>query len=177
MYCIHNIEQSIKRYAKTRKSFQPKINEWYNNFSMLSKDLLKYDIANMRFSKGTKILGGKCSRFLKSEDSIDLSPIKINNFLSKILSIFTEDEIQECSDLINVDERELRYLIKGHFFTNGVLNLIRQIVLQETGIKVSISIDSLYSLTVTCISTCNKECSDLPHLTKASKDAFATLQN
>jgi hypothetical protein len=177
MYCIHNIEQSIKRYAKTRKSFHPKINEWYNKFAILSKDLLKYDIANIRFSKGTRILGDKCNRFLKSEDSIDLSPIKINHYLSKILSRFTEEEIQECTDLIDADERELRYLIKGHFLTNGVINLIKQVVLQETGIKVSISIDSLYSLMVTCINTCDKGCPDLPHLTKASKDAFATFQN
>jgi hypothetical protein len=177
MYCIHNIEQAIKRYARTRKTFHPRIIDWYAKFAILSKDLLKYDIANIRFAKGTRVFGDKCNRFLKSEDSTELSPIRINKYLSSILSKFTKEEIKECSELIEGDDRELRYLIKGHFLSNGVINLIKQMVLEETGIKVSISIDSLYSLMVTCISTCDKKCPDLPHLTKASIDAFTALQN
>ena len=177
MYCYNNIEQTIKRFAKTRKNFQEQIRIWYKNFSLSSKELLNYDVANVRFSKSTRVFGDKCNRFLKSEDSYELSQTKINNYISSIISKFSEKEINETSDLIDADDRELRYLIKGHFLTNGVINLIKQTVLQETGFKITISIDSLYSLMVTCLGNCQNDCEDMNYLSINSKSAFDSLKN
>ena len=119
----------------------------------------------------------KCNRFLTTDDSEELSVPKINKYLSSIIANFSDDEIEECSTLIEADKRELRYLIKGHFLTNGVINLIKNIVIHETGLKVTISIESLYSIMVNCIGHCEDECPDLSHLTHVSIDAFSSLVN
>jgi hypothetical protein len=177
MYCVYNIEQTIKRFAKTRRTFRPKILDWYQKFSNSAIDLLKYDIANIRFSKSVRVFGDKCNRFLKSNDSPELSQVKINKYLSSVISKFTPKEVEECTKLIESDNRELRYLIKGHFLTNGIINLIKQSVLEETGLKISISIDNLYSLMVNCINNCDIECSDMGHLVREARQAFDELRN
>ena len=166
--CVSLVERPKSLYA---------LINWYQQFSLSSLDLLKYDVANIRYSKGTRIFGDKCNRFLKSKDSPDLSPTKISSYLSSIISKFTDQEIKECSKLIKNDKRELRYLIKGHFLTNGIINLIKQVVLEETGIIITISIDSLYSLMVNCINNCDKQCQDLKHLIKDSRKAFNEIKN
>jgi hypothetical protein len=177
MYCVHNLEQTIKRFAKTRKTFRLQIQSWYKRFSESSIELLKYDIANVRYSKGVKVFGDKCNRFLKNDDSTELSQAKIKSYLTAIILKFTTQEIEDCTKLIESDPRELRYLIKGHFLTNGIINLIKQQVLEETGLKITISIDSLYSIMVNCLNHCSSECIEMRFLIKVTKQAFDDLKN
>lgn len=176
MYCVNNIENAIKRFSKTRKDFKSEIIEWYREFCHDCQVLLYYDIANKRFSKNTKVFGNKCNRLLENEHAIKLSNVKISRHISLIESNFKPKEIKECISLVKKDNRELRFLIKGHFLTNAVINYIKTTVYKETGTNVLISIDNLYSLMIGCIVSCKTKCEDKATLHKKAKKGIDYLK-
>lgn len=155
MYCINNLNHATRRIAKSRKDFKEDIINWYKTFCDSCSVLLYYDIANHRFVRRTKVFGDKCNRFLVSKDSSSLSSSHIEKYINTLKGQFLDEEIEECVSLVKKDKRELRFLIKGHFLTNGVINIIKELVKKETGIDVPISLDSLYSLTINCILSCS----------------------
>lgn len=161
MYCINNINNITRRFAKTRKDFKDEIKTWYNTFCDTSSILLYYDIANHKFIKSTKIFGDKCNRFLKSKNSSILCNKQVDKFINSVKNNFAENEIMQCVNLVKADNRELRFLIKGHFLTNGIINLIKHLVKEETGSDITLNLDSLYSLSINCIVACNNRCCDI----------------
>ena len=175
MYCIHNINNAIKRYSKTRKDFKNEIIGWYNEFCNDCSIMLYYDIANMRFTKKTKVFGDKCNRFLINDNHINISKSKVSQYIKSIESKFEEKEINECISLVKKDKRELRFLIKGHFLTNAVLNYIKNAVRNETGLNVTISLESFYSLLINCILSCSSKCDDLNELNNRVKYSLEYL--
>jgi len=160
MYCANNLNHVIKRYAKSRKDYKREIIEWYEMFCESCSILVFYDVANHRFSKGTKVLGNKCNRFLTSPHSSKISKANVSSYLETIKHNFSGEEIEECVSLVSNDNRGLQFLIKGHFLTNGVINFIKEKVRRETGDNITLNLDSLYSMTVDCISTCKNLCDD-----------------
>jgi len=177
MYCINNINVATKRYSKTRKDFKNDIVNWYQMFCDQCSVLLYYDIANQRFTKKTKVLGDKCSRFLPTNDSPLPSREKITKYIDSIKGEFSDTEIEECVKLVESDKRELRFLIKGHFLTNAVMNIIKQIVKRETGENISINLDSFYSLTINCIVSCSDKCIDMNTLHERVQLSLHSLNN
>lgn len=175
MYCPHNINQLIRRYGRVRKDYTPIVEEWYENFVKESEILLIYDLANHLFSKGIQILGDKCIRFLNNDKSPNISQAKIQKFIVEISKNFEEEQIEQSRVLISNSNKELRFLIKGHFLTNGVLNLIKETIRKETRSNVSINIDSLYALTVTCVGRCKNNCSDVDYLKKQIAKSLETI--
>ena len=176
MYCYHNINEIIKRHSRKTKSFDKKISNWFKDFCDKSKILLYYDIANHRFSKGIQVFGNKCLRFLKHNSSPYIESNKVEKYILDIKKDFTDSEIKECQDLVKKDSREIRFLIKGCFLTNGVLNLIRTTVESELGRTSPIGLDSLYSLTVSCIGSCNEDCDYLKVMNKRILEGIESLQ-
>jgi len=175
MYCINNINQAVRRYSKTRKDFKSEIVNWYQTFCDNCSVLLYYDIANHRFTKKTQVFGDKCNRFLPSHDASVPSIEKITRHINMIKDEFTVNEIDECVKLVEKDRRELRFLIKGHFLTNGVMNIIKQIVRNETGLNISVNLESFYSLTINCIVSCNNKCEDITALHERVKLSLHSL--
>jgi hypothetical protein len=177
MYCVHKINQVVKRFSKSKNSFNKEITKWYHQFCDDCTILLYYDIANHRFSKGVQVFGDKCNRFLESDHSPNLGKDKIDNYIKSIDRHFSEIEINECIELVKKDKRELRFLIKGHFLTNAVINLIKSLVEKETGDKVTLSLDNLYSLMVGCMFPCKDKCMDLETLKERMLGGLAAVLN
>lgn len=175
MYCPHNINQLIRRYGRLRKDFTPIIEGWYDDFLKESEILLIYDLANHLFTKGIQILGDKCIKFLSTDKSPNLSETKIKKFILDISEHFEHEQIEHSKILITNSNKELRFLIKGHFLTNGVVNLIKETIRKETHSNVSISIDSLYALTVTCVGRCNNNCADYEYLKKQIEKSIKSI--
>lgn len=161
MYCPHNINQLIRRFGKIRKDFTPEISTWYDEFLEDSRILLIYDLANHMFTKGIQVFGDKCIRFLTSDKSAKVSETKVNKFIQELTPNFTEQEINDSSVRISNSGKELRFLFKGHFLTNAVLNFIKGTIKKETSASVSINLDSLYALTLSCVGKCNHECENI----------------
>lgn len=176
MYCPHNINQLIRRFGKIRKDFTPEVSAWYNEFLEDSRILLIYDLANHMFTKGIQVFGDKCIRFLTSDKSSKISEVKVNNFIQELSENFTEQEINDSNVRITSSDKELRFLFKGHFLTNGVINFIKGTIKRETSANVSINLDSLYALTLSCVGRCNNECEDIKQTKEKIRDSIESLE-
>ena len=151
MYCYPNpIEETISKFCRKKLDFSSDFNEWLFNFSNDLYDLIVYDIANNKFKKGISIFGDNCYRFLKGQNSYKLCSNKISTFIDSVKSNFTEDEINEVKDLIHQSEKDLWFLIKGHFITHALINFIKNSIRKEIGSSKSVTPDYLYSITVDC---------------------------
>jgi len=177
MYCPHNINQLIKRYGRLKGGFFPDVDAWYEEFLENSRTLLVYDLANHVFTKGIQVFGDKCVKFLDNEKSSSISKVKVNKFILDISKNFESEQIEYTKTLITRSKKELRFLIKGHFLTNGVLNFIKNTIRKETSIKIPINLDSLYALMVSCVGRCDKKCKDVQFLKDQIKKSLNSIEN
>ena len=151
MYHYPNpIEDSISKFCRKKINFSSDFNEWLSRFTADLYDLIVYDIANNKFKKGISIFGDNCCRFLKGKKSYKVCSDKISAFIDSVKSNFTDEEINEIKDLIHQSEKDLWFLIKGHFITHALINLIKSSIRRETGTSKSVTPDYLYSITVDC---------------------------
>lgn len=175
MYCPNTLNTLINKLARTSLDYSGIILEWVNTFIESVYELLIFDIANIKFQKGTKVMGDSCSRFLKNSNSPFLSQEKINEFLNKIRNNFDSIEIKECIKLIETSPVSKYNLIRGHFLTNAVLNFISKQVKRK---KLSISCEHLFTETVNACFLCqNNLCSQLSHICENMKHAFILVNS
>lgn len=161
MYCPHNINEGLKRFARTLEDHTADIQDYYDEFCNNAKDLLVYDIANNVFGIGCSVLGNSCKTILKSDHSVVVSKDKVDALIKKISTSFPDDVICKAEKLMADDKRCLRQIMKGHFQTDFVVNLIKKISSQiNQGKKLSLSSDALYAQLVTCFSGCDVNCEE-----------------
>ena len=144
------IEKTISHFCRKKLDFSSDFNKWINDFSEKVYDLIVYDIANNRFKKGISVFGDNCYRFLKNQKSFEISESEITKFIGSIKIHFSEAEIEEVKELINQSEKDLWFLIKGHFITYALINLIKHKIRRHSGLSKSMTPDFLYSITVDC---------------------------
>lgn len=150
MYYINNIENAIQKLGRKPKSLAEEIENWTLTFSNNLFDLLVYDVANSIYNKGVRIFGDNCQRFLKNNSSIEICNNQINKYIASVKNNFTEEEIKKTRRLITKSKKNLWFHLKGHFITHGVINLIQYHVKKISNTKCSLTLDSLYALTVDC---------------------------
>lgn len=150
MYTPLNLQRAIRNLGKKPVNITNEIEKWAESFSNNLYDLLVYDIANHIFNKGIQVFGNNCHRFLKSGTSLEVCNTQVISYLNGIKSHFTDDEINQVKEQLAESKKELWFHIKGHFITNGIINLIQHHVKEISGTKCNISHDSLYALTIDC---------------------------
>lgn len=151
MYYNHlPIEKTISSFCRKKLDISEEFDAWINDFSRSVYYLIVYDIANNRFKKGISIFGDNCYRFLKNQDSFKVCTKKTNEFINSIKTQFTEQEINEVEELIRNSEKDLWFLIKGHFITHSLINLIKHTVRKHTGTSKSMTPDFLYTISIDC---------------------------
>lgn len=151
MYFNHRpIEKVITNFCRKKIDFSDDFKDWIESFTSTVIELIVLDIANNRFGKGVSVFGDNCFRFLKTQNSFEVCNDKINVFIEGIKRNFSNDEIEEVRRLINQNEKDLWFLIKGHFITHSLLNLIKKAIRINSGLKKNVSEDYLYSITVDC---------------------------
>ncbi|NJW55113.1 hypothetical protein, partial [Salinimicrobium oceani] len=128
-------------------------------------NLLILDIANHKFKKGISIFGDNGYRFLKTQRSHEVCEDKVKNFVDSVRDKFTDEEIVQVKKMVKQSEKEFWFLIKGHFITSAILNLIKNQVRKNCGSNKSFSIDSLYALTIDCSSNWEDKI-DIKHVVK-----------
>jgi len=169
MYNPININDVISKLSKKSLDLSPLINAWIEKFCNEAIHLLKYDIANHKYNKGVSICGDTCYRFLSTPSSHKLSEDSINNYLKDLANNFDQNEINECDELIKGGNKDVWFLIKGHFLTNAVINFIKNTVFKMSGISLKyLSSDILYSLTID-IKPKWEEKNDIVHLVEKIK--------
>jgi hypothetical protein len=149
-YYTNPIEKTVSQFCRKKLDLSDDFKNWLTEFTEKVYDLIVYDIANNRFGRGVSIFGDNCYRFLTSQNSYKLCDIKVQQFIDSVKMSFTEGEIQEVKGLINQSEKDLWFMIKGHFITNSLINLIKHSVKKHSGDSKSMTPDFLYSMTVDC---------------------------
>lgn len=144
------IEKTVSNFCRKKLDISEDFNNWITNFSGKVYELIVLDIANNRFGKGISIFGDNCYRFLPSNKSYVICENKIQQFIESVKEYFSNEEINEVKELINQSEKELWFMIKGHFITHALINLIKHTVKLYSGDSKSMTPDFLYSITVDC---------------------------
>lgn len=177
MYCPYNVNACLKKLARTFEDHIADIKESYDAFYSESKDIVAYDIANNIFGVGCSVCGDSCIPIMESNHSIKVSADKKDKFIEKIATRFTKEQIDAAREILNRDHRELRQIMKGHFQTSFVVNLLKKLSSQITQDKApSISSDALYALLITCFSECAVDCEERKVINQRVTDAVAALR-
>jgi succinate dehydrogenase flavin-adding protein (antitoxin of CptAB toxin-antitoxin module) len=148
IYTIDLIENSIKNFSKKKVDLKKDIEKSISDFMNKIEEILIYEITNERFGKGVSVLGNNSLKFLKSNNSIECCDNKIKIFVEKIKDKFKEVEINEVKELLEKSEKEFWFIIRGHFLTNFVINLIKHFVKKICSVQISMSLDMLYALAI-----------------------------
>tara|TARA_R100000789_G_C3008575_1_gene150703 strand:+ start:655 stop:1491 length:837 start_codon:yes stop_codon:yes gene_type:complete len=149
-YFKQPIEKTVSNFCRKTLDISVEFQNWLETFSTNVYDLIIYDIANNRYSKGISIFGDNCYRFLKNQKSHEICSTRITEFIDSVKENFTDEEISKVKELVNQSEKELWFLIKGHFITHSLINLIKHVVKGKVGSSPSMTPDFLYSITVDC---------------------------
>lgn len=144
------IETTVSNFCRKKLDISTEFNDWLVDFSNNVYDLIIYDIANNRYKKGISIFGDNCYRFLKGQKSFEICESKISTFIDSIKQHFTTEEINDVKELVNQSDKDLWFLIKGHFITHSLINLIKHTVKKHKGSSISMTPDFLYSMTIDC---------------------------
>ena len=176
MFCPYRISAYIRVLARNRVDYISEVNDWYDVFCKSAQRLLPYDILNSTLHCSPyPCFGDNCCRFLKSNESASLDDNKIDEWIARISTTYPEDKVISMIGIIDKDNRSLRYVIKGHFLTNAVSNLIKRKVLEATTQHITLSNDAIYAQFVNCKKVCGGECEDRKYLSVQIKKAIESL--
>ncbi len=150
MYNTIELEKVISKLCKQKLSISDELTDWGKEFSNSVFELIKLDIANHKFKKGISIFGDNCYPFLKNQNSHKISSEKTQAFIKNVTNFFTKEELKEVEDLIIQSKKDFWFLIKGHFITHAIINLIKYYVKKYTGSPTGVTLDMLYTLTIDC---------------------------
>lgn len=176
MYCPININKCIKNISRSLEDKIETIESLYHEFCLLTKELLVYDITSNKYKKGISIFDDSCKRFLTSNNSVRISQEKIDQFITGIKSQFNDDDLNEIRQQIEKDKRPLRNIIKGHFQTDFVRNVIKYLSESDDKKGVSISNDALFALLIECTPKCTNHCEEKNYLVQKIEDAKSYLK-
>lgn len=150
MYNIFELQSVIQKLSRSDVDVRQMLEEWLTEFSTNLEELIIYDVANYKYGRGKSILPDNCTRFLNSNQSCKISLDKVKKHIESVQDNFSEEEIIEVRQLIMRSPKKLWFHIRGHFLTNGVINIIKHFVKTHNGDCSPISLDTLYAFTIDC---------------------------
>lgn len=150
MYNINELQSLVQKLSRSDIDVTLMLEAWLDEFSKSIEELIIYDIANFRFNKGESVLPNNCTRLLTNNQSCKISLDKVEQLISNLENSFSEEELNEVKALIERNPKDLWYHIRGHFLTNGAINIVKNLVKRQGEACTSIPIDFLYVSTVDC---------------------------
>ncbi len=176
LYCKASLSRIITKLSRKRRDISDVIDAWELDFMTKSTELLKYDIANIKYSKSLTVLGDNCCRFLSNKTSPYLCDKKITSHIDSIKGNFDNNEIETVSKMIEADQRNIWHIIKGHFITHTSINLVKSITRKISGKSVTLSSDSFYALAVDGCALCSTKCDAIHEMIAHTRDAWLSLE-
>lgn len=165
MYCPKIINELIQNYTRQISNYEEEVNRWYSDLESSCEELVIYDIANVTFAKGIKVMGDSSAVFMDNNSKdIKLSEEIVNDKINSIKENFTDVEINKCKNYYQEYKYTKRYLIRGHFLENLVINLIKRYTYEVRKKKITLSPDNIFSNVVNNCSSCMKNCQDKLYL-------------
>lgn len=163
MFCPHSVATYIRRASKTSNDYLPDVLEWLSTFCLKAKKLLPYEIENeynpTHCETLPKIFNKGFYYFQDNQNKGYLDDNKIDSYLKSISSTFNSDRISEITQRVNDSDKEVRYLIQGHFIAKAIMEYMRESVKQIKG-NINAPNEAIYESFMDCKCTCNPLCKD-----------------
>jgi len=151
------LNEVIKNYVKkTNLSEVDNIISIYKTFENSTKDLLIYDILSNKLGSTVSVFGDSCMRHLKSNKSVEICTNKMNQYINSLGLNFNENDLTDISSKIDDSNLSIYQIIKGHFLTSLIINIIRLYVKKLRDKEITINTDNLYSLVIDKIHLINE---------------------
>ena len=180
MYCPNNLNELVKKLSRSTVDSIESINKWYVKFSESCKPLLYREIVNLTYNpleNKVKVLGNNSAKYCMSNPCYELDDAKISKFCSDNEALFPSKEIERVIEAVANDGREIRQLIRGHFYTYAVMKFIASLssTLSAASKKIILSEDYLYATTVHCDKCCQADCLDKKTISQQIEKAIKYL--
>ena len=163
MFCPHSIAAYIRRASRTSNDYLPEVLEWFSAVCSKAQKLLPYEIENCinptHCEKLPKVFNKGFFYFQDNQNKSSLDESKINNYIQTISQYFEINRIAEIEQKINELEKDVRFLIQGHFIANAIMEYIRKQVKLIRG-NVNAPNDAIYESIVDCKYPCKALCKD-----------------
>lgn len=175
MYCPYKLSEVVRKLSKTNIDSFIQIESWYNQFVHTAHPLLVREIVNTLYKPEedkVKVFGDTCARFCSQNRDYELDVQLVNQFCEDNKSYFPDKELEDVEKQIRDSEYDERQLIKGHFYTYAIRNLLKDMVEKMTHKKRIISNDELYSLSVHCSPCHIQKCDEKEHILKQVSKAM-----
>lgn len=181
MYCPSNLNAAVRKLSKSLKESTVTIEAWYEKFVFTAHPLLLREICNQIYKpQETKVqvFGDNCARFCKQKPCYELDEGLIDKFCNENQENFPNEVLSRIDTAIKEDGRAERQLIKGHFLTYAVRNLVCFLAesTNSTKTKCNISNGYLYALTVHCEDCGNNTCLEKMHILKCVTKAIEKVK-
>lgn len=177
MYCPHNINHAVQRFARnSRIDSIAEIEDFYNRFIQGIEKLLILDIANNKYRKGVQIFGDTCFKFLDKNNLPEIDAASVDKFYNDNVGIFNEQEIKNVEAIIQAESRPKRLIVKGHFLTEAIRLWINKRVPTVSTKNPKLNGDSLYEALVTCHDICVPTCIERQHIIDQINNAEAIIE-
>jgi 5S rRNA maturation endonuclease (ribonuclease M5) len=170
MYSPKNIAKAIALHLRIQEFKHELVTQWIDSFLDAFKYAIAFDITNESLGSGHKVLGDSCCPFL-NDDGKSCSPNvdKIEKLLVRMRSHIPDVEVQKIEASVNSCGLSLRYVIRGHFLTNAVINFIKKQVKSAGGKSPSLNPDGLYMLLLAQLHVNVMDTDDVYHLSSEVK--------
>lgn len=176
MYCPYNINAYLKRLARCLDDHMEEITAIYDKFCDDVKELVLYDIANNVFGLGCSVCGDSCIPVMQSNSSVEVSADKVNCIIKKVGKKIPSDMVERARSFLNNDSRHMRQVIKGHFQTSFVINLLKYLSSKiGKSHSLSISKEVLFAMLVNCPPDCKIDCVERETIKKRVLTAITIL--
>jgi len=140
------LNEVIKSYVRLTVFDETKeIDSCISTFESDVRTLLIYDILSNKLQTSKKVLGDSCMRHLKNSKSTKLCSEKIQKYIESLELNFSEILIEEINTKFNDSNKRLSSIIKGHFLTTFIINLIKSYVKKFRNKEITLNTDNLYS--------------------------------
>lgn len=148
LYNKATIQRIIRQFSRKTIDISNDLSKIIRKFEEAIIPLLMLEIANELYDKKESILGRNCSRFLENNSSVYLCRNKIEEFINSKKNIFTKEELNEVKKKIDVQKKSIWFLVRGHFLTNFVINIIKLFVKKISSKVLTLPTDNIFPLFV-----------------------------
>jgi len=175
LYCPTTINYIIRNMSKTLSNNVSHIEQWFDVFCNDCIDLIHYDIANNIYDKSVSVLGDSCVRLLTSNTSIKLSTSETNKLVASVKPHFKASEINKVKSNVANSNKKLRLIIKGHFLTHAVANIIKHFTKLISNKSITLPNSNLYALCINGCTICKEKCSDIINIMNSLNAAYQAI--
>lgn len=166
MYCPYKLSEIVRKLSKSKTDTITAILDWYQKFVQSAHPLLVREITNLTYKPQEdkpSVFGDTCANYCNTTaPCYELDDARIRKFCDDNKKYYPDEELEKVETKITEDGREERYLIKGHFFTDGVRRFVNFLSMNAhpAGTKSNISSNELYALSGHCSNCRIKDCKE-----------------